>query len=61
MVREKNASNSKIKIYHESLSSGKNIYIGKIKEKANLVTPIEKKSTDTQSIGQKKKNTVNCC
>ena len=40
---------------------GENIYIGKRKEKANLVTPIEKNSTDTQSIGKKKKNTENSC
>ena len=43
-----------MKIYNESLSRKKYIYGGK---KANLVTPIEKKSTDTQSIGQKKKKT----
>ena len=55
---KKPASNSKIKIYNESLSRGKkDIYIGK-KEKANLVIPIEKKSTDMRLIGQKKKNTV---
>ena len=57
---KKPASNSKIKIYNESLSRGKNIQRKK-KEKANLVTLIEKKSTDMQSIGQKKKPTVNCC
>ena len=41
---KKPASNSKIKIYNESMSRGKYIYIciGKKKEKANLVTPIEK-------------------
>ena len=44
---KKPASNSKIKIYNESLSRGKYIYIyiyiGGKKERANLVTPIEKK------------------
>ena len=49
------ASALKIKIYNESLSRGKYIYIGKKKEKANFVIPIEKKSKDTQLVGQKKK------
>ena len=48
------ASDLKMKIYNESLSMGKK-YIGK-KEKANLVIPTEKKSKDTQLVGQKKKN-----
>ena len=53
MVREKNASNSKIKIYNESLSRGKNIYTYiRKKEKTNLVIPNEK----NQQIRQKKKN-----
>ena len=40
---EKTPSNSKIKIYNESLSRGKYIYIyWKKEEKANLVIPIEK-------------------
>ena len=40
---KKTTSNSKIKIYNESLSrEKKSIYIGKKKEKANLVTKIEK-------------------
>ena len=44
MVRETNTSNSKIKIYNESLPRGKKIYIYILekKEKANLVIPIEK-------------------
>ena len=33
----------------------KNIFILEKKERDNLVMPIEKKSTDTQLIGQKKK------
>ena len=37
------------------------IYILNKKERANLVIPIEKKTTDAQLIGQKKKPTVNCC
>ena len=44
-----------MKIYNESLSRGKNIYWKKKKEKANLIIPIEKKSKDTQLVGQKKK------
>ena len=55
-VRGKNASNSKIKIYNESLSRGKNIYI--LEKKGQSCHANWKKSTDTQSIGQKKKNTV---
>ena len=63
MVRKKTASNSKIKIYNESLSKGKNIYILEKKRKGQPCHTNWKKSTDTQSIGQKKrkKNTVNCC
>ena len=57
MVRKNPASDLKMKIYNESLSRGKNIYIGK-KEKAKFVIPIEKKSKDTQLVGQKKNNTV---
>ena len=53
MVRKKPASDLKMKIYNESLSRGK--YIGKKKTKNNLVIPIEKKSKDTQLVGQKKK------
>ena len=53
MVRKNPASNLKMKIYNESLSRGKNIYIGKKKKKANLVIPIEK-NQDTQLVGQKK-------
>ena len=53
MVRKRNPANDlKMKIYNESLSRVK-IYIGK--KKANLVIPIEKKSKDTQLVGQKKK------
>ena len=57
---KKSGSDLKMKIYNESLSRGKK-YIGKKyilekKEKANLVIPIEKKSRDTQLVGQKKKN-----
>ena len=55
MVRKNPASDLKMKIYNKSLSRGKNINIGKKKEKANLVIPIEKKSKDTQLVGQKKK------
>ena len=50
MVKKKPASVLKMKIY-----KGKNIYWKKKKEKANLVLPIEKKSKDTQLLGQKKK------
>ena len=45
-----------MKIYNESLLRVK--YILEKKEKANLVIPIEKKSKDTQMVGQKKKNIV---
>ena len=46
-----------MKIYNESLSREIYIYIlEKQKEKANLVIPIEKKSKDTQLVGQKKKH-----
>ena len=56
---KKPASNSKIKIYNESLSWGKNIYIGKNKKK-NLVTPIEKKiNRHAIDWSKEKKNTVN--
>ena len=57
---KKPAINWRIKIYNESMSRGKYIYILKKKEKANLVIPIEKKSTNTQLIGQKKKHRK-CC
>ena len=50
MVRKNPASDLKMKIYNESLSRGEK------KEKANLVIPIEKKSKETQLVGQKKKN-----
>ncbi len=53
----KNASNSKIKIYNESLSRRKNLYIGK-KRKGQPCHTNWKKSTDTQLTGQKKKTTV---
>ena len=45
-------------MYHESLPGEKRKKLSeeKKKEKANLVTPIEKKSRDTQSVGQKNKN-----
>ena len=58
-LRGKNASNSKIKIYNESLSRGKNYW--KKKEKANLVTPIEKNQQIGNRWVKRKKNTVNCC
>ena len=55
MVREnKNASNSKIKIYDESLSRGKNIYIGK-KEKGTFVTPIQKNQEIRYRLVKRKK------
>ena len=44
------------------MSRGKNIYREKKKRKSQRChTNLKKKSTDTQSIGQKKKNTFNCC
>ena len=50
MVREKTASGLKMKIFKESLSRGK-IYIGKKKKRPTL--SFEKKSKDTQLVGQK--------
>ena len=59
MVKKNPASDLKMKIYNESLSRGKyilkKIYIRKKKRNANLVIPIEKKSKDTQLVGQKRK------
>ena len=52
---EKTASNSKIKMYNKSLSRGKITYIGK-KEKANLVTPIEKNQQMRNKLVKRKKN-----
>ena len=54
MVRKNPASDLKMKIYNESLSRGKNLYIGK-KEKANLVIPIEK-NQKTRNWLVKRKN-----
>ena len=60
MVRKKTASDLKIKIYNESLSRGKNIYIGKKyilgkKEKINLVIPIEKNKKTRNWLVKRKK------
>ena len=52
---KKTASNSKIKLYNESLSRGKNIYILENKRKGQPCHINWKKSIDTQLIGQKKK------
>ena len=53
---KKNASNSKIKIYNESLSRGeKYILEKKKKEKANLVTPIEKNQQIRNRLVKRKK------
>ena len=54
----KNASNSKIKIYNESLFRGK-IYVGK-KEKVNLVTPIEKNQQIRNRLVKRKKHRKFC-
>ena len=44
-----------MKIYKRITVKGEKIYIGKKKERPNLVLPIEKKSKDMQMVGQKKK------
>ena len=58
LIRKNSASDLKMKIYNESLSREKKVYwkkyILEIKVKANLVIPVEKKSKDTQLVGQKK-------
>ena len=54
---KKTASDLKMKIYNESLSRGKKIYIGK-KRKGQLCHINWEKSKDAQLVGQKKKNTV---
>ena len=56
--KKKNRQNSEITIYLESLpgEKRKSYREKKKKEKANLVTPKEKKSRDMQLVGQKNKN-----
>ena len=53
---KKNASNSKIKIYNEPLSRGKNYIYWNKKEKANLVIPIEKNQQMCNRLVKKKKH-----
>ncbi len=50
---KKTARNSKIKIYNESLSRGKKLL--EKKEKANLVTPIEKNQQIRNRLVKRKK------
>ena len=56
--KKKPATDLKMKIYNESLSRKKYIYILEKKEKANLVIAIEKKSRHTIGWSKEKKTSM---
>ena len=57
MVKKNTASDLKMKIYNESLSRGKNIYIGKKKKKMPTLSYQLKKNQKTRNWLVKRKKT----